>query len=95
MPLDPRRGRAYSWHPMPTEVQQGQRIELEVHERPSEPDEILTVDQVASYLKTSRKTAYRLVRAGSVPGFRVGAQWRVQKSALVSWIAKQISEGKP
>jgi len=60
----------------------------------SEPDEILTVEHVAAYLKTSRKTAYRLVRTGVVPGFRVGALWRVQKSALVSWIAKQVAEGR-
>jgi len=69
-------------------------MESEAQSWPSEPDEILTVEHVASYLKTSRKTAYRLVRTGAVPSFRVGAQWRVQRSALVSWIAKQIAEGR-
>lgn len=79
---------------MESEVQTGPLMEFEAHPGRSEPDEILTVEHVASYLKTSRKTAYRLVRTGVVPGFRVGSQWRVQKSALVSWIAKQVAEGR-
>jgi len=78
---------------MASEVQTTPFVESVAHPGPSEPDEILTVEHVASYLKTSRKTAYRLVRNGVVPGFRVGAQWRVPRSALVSWIAKQVAEG--
>jgi excisionase family DNA binding protein len=79
---------------MAAEVQTGPLMEFVAQPGHFGPDEILTVEQVASYLKTSRKTAYRLVRAGVVPGFRVGAQWRVQKSALVSWIATQVAKGR-
>lgn len=36
--------------------------------------EILTIKEVADYLKLTEKTAYRLVAAGKLPGFKVGGR---------------------
>ena len=52
-------------------------------------DEIMTVKQVAEYLKIAEKTAYRFATEGKIPGFRVGAAWRFKKSKIDEWIAKQ------
>lgn len=38
-------------------------------------DEILTLCEVAKYLKLAEKTAYRLVPEGRFPGLRVGGIW--------------------
>lgn len=36
------------------------------------PDEIMTLKEVAEYLKVAEKTAYRLSAEGRLPGFKVG-----------------------
>ena len=42
-------------------------------------DEILTLKEVAQYLKLAEKTAYRLAAEGKLPGFKVGGSWRFRK----------------
>lgn len=54
--------------------------------------EILTLDQVAAYLKAGKKTVYRLVQQGQIPGFKLGGTWRFRRTELDSWIAAQIAE---
>jgi len=36
-------------------------------------DEIMTVKDLAEYLKTAEKTTYRFVAEGKIPGFKVGS----------------------
>lgn len=36
-------------------------------------DEILTLDEVAVYLKAGKKTVYRLAQQGEIPGFKLRA----------------------
>jgi len=52
-------------------------------------DEILTVKEVAEYLKLAEKTAYRLAAEGKLPGFKVGGSWRFKKEDLQQWIEQQ------
>jgi len=52
-------------------------------------DEILTVTEVADYLKLAEKTAYRLAAEGKLPGFKVGGSWRFKKDDLQQWIEQQ------
>lgn len=51
--------------------------------------DILTLRELALYLKTAEKTLYRLVGEGKVPGFKVGGTWRFRKSEIDKWIRKQ------
>ena len=55
-------------------------------------DEILTVKELADYLKIAEKTAYRFASEGKVPGFKVGSAWRFKKAEIDAWIKRQ-SEG--
>ena len=55
-------------------------------------DEILTLDEVAVYLKAGKKTVYRLAPQGGRPGFKLGGAWRVRPGGLERWIAAQIAE---
>ncbi len=57
-------------------------------------DEILTIHELADYLKLNEKTAYRLVAQGEIPGFKVGGSWRFQKIEIVKWVHNQISANK-
>lgn len=49
-------------------------------------DEILTIREVAAYLKLTEKTAYRLAAEGDIPGFKVGGSWRFRRSEIEKWI---------
>ena len=52
-------------------------------------DEILTLREVAEYLKLTEKTAYRLAAEGKLPGFKVGGSWRFKRIDLEAWMEKQ------
>lgn len=50
------------------------------------PDgEILTLDEVASYLRAGKRTVYRLAQNGEIPAFKVGGTWRFRRSELDRW----------
>ena len=51
--------------------------------------DIITIRELAAYLKMAEKTLYRLVAEGSVPGFKVGGAWRFRKSEIDKWIKAQ------
>ncbi len=52
-------------------------------------DQIMTLKEVAEYLKLAEKTAYRLAAEGKLPGFKVGGSWRFRHSELEEWIKIQ------
>ena len=49
-----------------------------------ESTNILTVKEVAAYLKLSVITVYKLLKEGNLPGFKVGSSWRVNKEDLLN-----------
>ena len=57
-----------------------------------QPDEILTIDEVAAYLKAGKRTVYRLASSGKIPAFKLGGTWRFRRAELDQWIASQIGE---
>lgn len=57
-------------------------------------DQILTLKEVAAYLKLAEKTAYRLASEGKLPGFKVGGSWRFKREDLEAWIEIQKSAGQ-
>ena len=50
---------------------------------------ILTVREVAEYLRLSQAKVYRLAKAGSLPVFRIGKAWRFRKDLLDEWLVRQ------
>ncbi|MFZ3287919.1 MAG: helix-turn-helix domain-containing protein [Telluria sp.] len=53
--------------------------------------EILTIKQVADYLKVTERTIYRLAAAKKIPAFKVGGMWRFLRADIDGWIARQTS----
>jgi excisionase family DNA binding protein len=51
-------------------------------------DQIMTVTEVAEYLKISEVTTYKLVQEGKIPAFKIGRHWRVKKNDLSEFIEK-------
>jgi excisionase family DNA binding protein len=53
------------------------------------PEDILTIREVAEYLKVTERTLYRLVQEKQIPAFKVGNSWRFRRDDLERWISKQ------
>ena len=54
--------------------------------------EILTIKQVADYLKVTERTIYRLAAAKKIPAFKVGGTWRLSRADIDNWIKQQSME---
>jgi excisionase family DNA binding protein len=48
--------------------------------------ELLTVQELAEYLRVTIKTIYRLLEKDKVPATRVGHLWRFDKTAIDEWL---------
>jgi len=57
-------------------------------EKPSsEPiNEVLTAGEVASYLRVSLSTIYRLLKSGDLPAFKIGSDWRFNRVHIEEWL---------
>jgi excisionase family DNA binding protein len=54
--------------------------------------EILTLDEVAAYLKAGKRTMYRLAQQRDIPAFKLGGTWRFRRTKLDRWIAASIQK---
>ncbi|MBE0450335.1 MAG: helix-turn-helix domain-containing protein [Clostridia bacterium] len=45
-------------------------------------DEIMTLTEVAEYLKISEVTTYKMMQSGKIPGFKIGRSWRIKREDL-------------
>jgi excisionase family DNA binding protein len=50
------------------------------------PPEVMTIDDLASYLQLSKSSLYKLAQGGRVPGQKVGRHWRFHKAAVDAWL---------
>jgi len=55
----------------------------------SSSSEILTIREVAGYLKVTERTIYRLAAAKKIPAFKVGGAWRFSRADIDIWIKQQ------
>jgi excisionase family DNA binding protein len=49
--------------------------------------EIMTLKEVADYIRLSEKTVSRLAQKGEIPALRVGRHWRFDRAAIDAWMA--------
>ena len=57
-------------------------------------DEILTLKEVAQYLKLAAKTAYRLAAEERLLGFNVGGNWQFKRQDIKHRIIEHKTAGK-
>ncbi|MGH7835261.1 MAG: helix-turn-helix domain-containing protein [Candidatus Binatia bacterium] len=50
-----------------------------------------TTKQVAEYLRIDKFTVYRLVAQRKLPAYKVGSQWRFNRTLLESWLEKNLN----
>lgn len=61
-------------------------------ERVAGANEIWTVTMLARYLRCHPSTIYRLLKRGQIPAFKIGSDWRFQKSVIDRWLKKSTIE---
>ena len=55
--------------------------------------DIMTIREVAEYLKLTGKTAYHHAADGRIPGFKVGGAWRFRRNGIERQSAGQKKRG--
>lgn len=54
-------------------------------------NDILTVEEVAAYLKLHTSTVYKLAQDKKIPCRKIGGRWRFSRRRLTEWV--QTKEG--
>jgi PTS system nitrogen regulatory IIA component len=53
--------------------------------------EIMTIEEVAQYLRVSERTVYDWAQKGHLPGGKLGTTWRFKRSDIEGWVNRRIS----
>ena len=56
-------------------------------------DDILTIEEVAKYLRVSDRTVYDWAQKGEIPAGKIGTVWRFKKSEVENWVNERLSSG--
>jgi excisionase family DNA binding protein len=59
-----------------------------------QPTEIMTIEEVAKYLKLQPQTVYKWAQDGQIPGAKLGKEWRFRRRILDEWIDSAIHLSK-
>ena len=55
-------------------------------------DEMLTIDDLAVYMKLRPQTIYKWAQAGKIPGAKFGKEWRFRRSHIEAWIDERMAQ---
>ena len=58
------------------------------------PADVMTIEEVAKYLRIPRSSLYKLAQEGKIPCQKVGRHWRFRKEAIDRWLEEGPGEGK-
>ena len=55
--------------------------------------ELMTLEELANYLRVTKTTIYRLLERGHIPAKKVGHQWRFDKASIDTWLRESSKKG--
>ena len=50
--------------------------------------QVMTIDQVSTYLQIGKRTVYAMAAAGEIPAAKVGDQWRFFRPVIDDWLIR-------
>lgn len=53
--------------------------------------EIMTIEEVAAYLRVSERTVYDWAQKGELPGGKLGTTWRFKRQEVENWVNSRLS----
>lgn len=51
--------------------------------------DLMTLQELAAYLRVTTKTVYRLLEKGRIPAIKLGRQWRFNREAIDKWLSEK------
>lgn len=54
--------------------------------------DLMTIDEVAAYLRVKKRTIYEWVKNGKIPAIKTVGQWRFKKEKIDLWLENQNKE---
>jgi len=69
---------------------------MEIYKKKRMPDDrakvetakVLTLQEIADYLRVTRSTIHRLLKRNAIPAFRIGRHWRFNLEEIVRWSSR-------
>ena len=55
-------------------------------------DEIMTLEEIAAYLRLKPQTIYTWAQEKKIPAAKLGKEWRFKKSIIDEWYLQHIDE---
>ena len=55
--------------------------------------EVMTIREVAEYLRIPQSSLYKLAQEGKIPARKVGRHWRFHREAIDDWLKVSSIEG--
>jgi excisionase family DNA binding protein len=52
-------------------------------------NKIMTLEEVAAFLKVHSSTVYRLLKQHKIPAFKMGSDWRFNLESIERWLAER------
>lgn len=56
--------------------------------------DLMTVEEVAEYLRVSPKTVYDWAQKGQIPAGKIGNTWRFRRKDVEEWVARRLGSGR-
>lgn len=53
--------------------------------------EIMTIEEIAAYLRVSERTVYEWAQKGDLPGGKLGTTWRFKREDVENWVNSRLS----
>ncbi len=69
-------------------TESGTQFDANIDRRPT----IMTLEEVAKYLRVHKSTVYRMAREGAIPSTKVANQWRFKKARIDEWLLEREDE---
>ena len=51
--------------------------------------QLLTINEVADYLRVKKRTIYEWIKTGKIPAIKAVGQWRFKKEKIDAWLENQ------
>lgn len=58
------------------------------HRRYQMESPVMNIEELSTYLRIHRSTAYRLIKRGGIPYFKVGSDYRFNRESIEDWMRR-------
>lgn len=55
---------------------------------------LMTIEDLAGYLKVSRRTIYEWLKSNKIPALKLVGQWRFKKEKIDAWLENKMMKEK-